>query len=322
MGSELATVADIAATSAPWSEDLVHLWLYNLDNKPKTRTTYAQHIAQFAKYLREAAVPYPTRRAVMGFRDHLTAVGRKATTVNAYLIAVKQMFKYLARVGKYPDVANGVKTLNVGKDHKRDNLTAAQASALMRECDDAKTIQRLRDRAMLALDITAGLRTIELSRANVGDLRTVGSQQWLAVQGKGHDDKDRLVKVTPEAERAIAAYLHRRGNATDDAPLFCSHSPKNTGHRMHSVSISAIIKAHLRDAGMDSPRLTAHSLRHTAATFAIEGGATIAQVQQVLGHTSINTTMIYNHAIERERNDAELRAGRQIDYGMEFAQGN
>ena len=73
-----------------------------------------------------------------------------------------------------------------------------------------------------------------------------------------------------------------------------------------------MVKANLRSAGIDSPRLTAHSLRHTAATTMIIAGVALTQVQQVLRHVNINTTMIYNNAVERMKNRAEQIAANAI----------
>lgn len=317
VSADAGGLAMAAQMSAPvWDDGYCALWLDNLDAKAKTKLDYGKNIKRFALYLTATGTAYPTQRTVVEFRDSLSAAGRKATTVNAYLITAKQMFKWLARVGKYPDVAAGVKTLRVSREaFKRDNLTKVQAEALLAEAKGATDLRGLRDKALIALAMTAGLRTVELARADIGDLRTVGGQRYLQVQGKGHDDKDRVVKVDPNAEAAIGRYLSGRGDAAADAPLFCSHSRKNSGARMRTESVSRIVKGHLRRAGMDTPRLTAHSLRHTAATFAILNGAPTEQVQQMLGHTSINTTMIYNHAIDRERNNAELLAGRYINWG-------
>jgi integrase/recombinase XerC len=76
---------------------------------------------------------------------------------------------------------------------------------------------------------------------------------------------------------------------------------------LYTESISRIIKTHFRNVGMNSDRLTAHSLRHTAATLNLLNGGTLEETRQMMRHTSINTTMIYNHAIERAKNNSEKR---------------
>lgn len=76
---------------------------------------------------------------------------------------------------------------------------------------------------------------------------------------------------------------------------------------MTTRSISRIAKEHFIDVGLDSPRITAHSLRHTAATLNLLNGGSIEETQQLLGHKSITTTMIYSHALERANNNSENR---------------
>ena len=81
---------------------------------------------------------------------------------------------------------------------------------------------------------------------------------------------------------------------------------------MTTRTISGIIKGHMRAAGYDSERLTAHSLRHTAATLALMGGATIQEAQQMLRHSNINTTMLYSHNLTRAANTSEARIAEAI----------
>ena len=129
----------------------------------------------------------------------------------------------------------------------------------------------------------------------------------LFVQGKGRTDKSEIVKVSDQVERLIRAYLAERGEQDPKAPLFASLSDRNNGGRLTTNSISRIVKNRLRACGLDSDRLTAHSLRHTGITLALLHGSTLAEAQQMARHSSINTTMIYNHAIERANNQSEER---------------
>ena len=113
--------------------------------------------------------------------------------------------------------------------------------------------------------ITSGLRTIEVIRANIEDMRTVADFTALFLQGKGHDEKTQYVKIPEPVEKAIREYLKARGTAKPTEPLFESVSNRNVKGRMTTRSISRIAKNHLVDSGLDSDRLTAHSLRHTTA---------------------------------------------------------
>ena len=81
---------------------------------------------------------------------------------------------------------------------------------------------------------------------------------------------------------------------------------------MTTRSVSRVAKDHLIEVGLESDRLTAHSLRHTAATLNLLNGATVEETQQLLGHANINTTLIYSHALERAKNNSEHRIAKAI----------
>ena len=84
-----------------------------------------------------------------------------------------------------------------------------------------------------------------------------------------------------------------------DEPLFCSHSDRNRGEDLTTRSVSRIIKQALRGVGLDDSRLTAHSLRHTAISLSIQGGASLQQAQAMARHSDSKTTLVYFHNLER-----------------------
>src|SRR5699024_7775673 len=89
--------------------------------------------------------------------------------------------------------------------------------------------------------------------------------------------------------------------------LFLNHSNRDRGNGLTTRSIRRIVKNHLKAIGLDSSRLTAHSLRHTAATLNLVSGGSVRETQQLLRHESITTTMIYTHDLDRENNMSEHR---------------
>ena len=155
--------------------------------------------------------------------------------------------------------------------------------------------------------VTTGLRCVEITRANIEDLRTAGDSAALYIQGKGREEKTEYVKLAPPVEKALRDYLTDRGDTDGRAPLFISDSNHGRGGRITTRSVSRLVKNHLRAAGFNSDRLTAHSLRHTAATLNLLNGGTTEETRQLLRHASINTTLIYSHALEREANNSEAR---------------
>ena len=160
--------------------------------------------------------------------------------------------------------------------------------------------------------LTTGLRTIEIERANVEDLRNVGDFTALYVQGKGHLERTDYVKVPAPVEEAIREYLSFRGKVNDTEPLFASVSNHNDNGRMTTRSISRIAKENMIDAGFNSSKLTAHSLRHTAAILNLLNGGSLEETQTLLRHSSPTTTSIYTHRIERLNNNSEERIASAI----------
>lgn len=115
----------------------------------------------------------------------------------------------------------------------------------------------LRDFALFNLLVRTGLRTVEVARAQVGDLRQESGEVVLWIQGKGRDEKDDFVLLAEGALRPIWGWLAARGKADETAPLFCSLSSRNYGGELTTRSISRIVKEALRRIDLDSSRLTA-----------------------------------------------------------------
>ena len=285
-------------------------WIAFIDAKPKTIETYNRAIKQFMYYLQDNCIAQPTRAHIMAFRDGLSQ-NHKPTTVQSYLMAVKQFFKWTAQEGLYPNIADNVKSAKLDKSFKKDYLTSKQVNKLLTTID-SDTLKGKRDYAILSLMVTTGMRTIEVERANIEDLRTVADFTALFIQGKGHLEKTEYVKVEEPVEEAIRAYLTARGKAGQQEPLFASIANRNTGGRMTTRSISRIAKENMIEADLNSERLTAHSLRHTTATLNLLNGGTPEETMQLLRHANLNTTLIYSHALERAKNNSEARVSKAI----------
>lgn len=290
--------------------DLFARWTSYIDAKPKTIETYSKAIKQFFLYLSENGIRQPQREDIIAYRDHLKQ-SHKPTTVQSYLMAVKLFFQWTAQERIYPNVAERVKGAKLDSDHKKDYLTPKQVTRLLNTVDRS-TLKGLRDYAILALMVTSGLRTIEIARANIEDMRTVADFTALYIQGKGHEEKTDYVKVVEPVEDAIRDYLTARGTTSGSAPLFGSVAHRNNSNRMTTKSISRLVKENLVAAGLNSDRLTAHSLRHTTATLNLLNGATVEETKQLLRHTNINTTLIYSHALDRAKNNSEERVAKAI----------
>lgn len=282
-----------------------------LDSKPRTVQTYNSALHQFFSWLADRGINQPQRDHILAYRDDLLTRA-KPTTVQAYMVAVRLFFRWTAQEGLYPDIADKIKGAKLnGKRHKRDALTAEQVRTILQAINQG-TPQGRRDYAIVALMVTGGLRDIEVVQANIEDMRQGPGGTVLYIQGKGWDSKDEYISLARPVEDGIKAYLAARGEHDGKAPLFASISNNSKGGRMSTRSISAIVKGHMRAAGIDSERLTAHSLRHTAGTLNLLNGGTLQETQQLLRHSNINTTMIYLHNLERAANRSEARIAAAI----------
>lgn len=310
MDALTTTVARGITPSQPLNEVLLVRWESYIDVCPKSKDTYKRAIKQFFIYLNKNAISKPNRETVIEWRDSLKN-SHKPTTIQTYITAVKLFFRWLEQEDIYKNIADHVKGVKIEARHKKDYLTSKQSHKVL-ETIDTNTLKGLRNYAIIGLMLTTGVRTIEVTRADIADLRTVGDSTVLFVQGKGRDEKAEYVKVAPQVENAIRAYLASRKASGENEPLFTSTSRNNYGKRMTTRSIRAIAKKSMIAAGFNSNRLTAHSMRHTAGTLALLNGASPREVQQLLRHRNINTTMIYAHELDRTNNSSELKVANAI----------
>jgi len=284
--------------------DLFNSFISYLDVKPKSTETYTRALRQLFTYFSFKGINSPTREDILAYREKLKLTC-KPTTVQNYITAAKLFFRWTQQEKIYPNIAEHIKGAKLDRKHKKDYLTSKQVKEVLSSID-RNTVTGLRDYAILTLMTTGGLRTIEVSRANTEDLRTLGDNTVLYVQGKGQDEKAEYVKVSTLVEKAIREYLCLKTDAKESSkgnePLFISTSNNSRNLRLSVRSVSGIVKARLKSAGFNSERLTAHSLRHTAVTLSLLAGKDITEVQQFARHSNITTTQIYNHALERAEN--------------------
>ena len=217
-------------------------------------------------------------------------------TQNYHLIALRNLLKYLTQ--------RGVESLNHGQIElasvKRKQVTfldIEEIERLLATCE-LETLIGLRDRAILELLFSSGLRVSELVGLN-RDQVNVKRQEFM-VRGKGQ--KDRLVFISDEASLWLKRYLEKR---TDNSqPLFTNNSPhrktaSQDGHhlRLTARSIQRIVQKAALKAGL-TKKVSPHTLRHSFATNLLSNGADLRSIQAMLGHANISTTQIYTHTTD------------------------
>lgn len=311
---EPAAVA-MTATTDILSSEMVARWLKFTGKCAKTLATYNTAIKQMLKWLLDNGITRPARTDLENWRDYLIyspikgkegkKKNRSASTVQLYINSCKLFFRFLALEGFYPNIADHLASgVTVDRMHKHAALDKMQCQNLL-QAVHGDTLIAKRDRAMLVVMSTTGCRTIELQRANVGDLKQFYGEWRLYLQRKGKTSKSEYVKIPPQAYKLLEDYLDARGKVDNNAPLFASTSNRNTGKGITTSTIRRRVKMYLRAIGLKEKEFSAHCLRHTALTQMLLSGCKLEEVQIVASHSSIATTQIYNHSVKRLKIRAE-----------------
>lgn len=284
-----------------FSVTLIDEWIRFCDVKPETQKTYLKSIKQFHIFLQVQGISSPCRDDVIAFRDSLLQTC-KPTTARLYLTAVKMFIRWLASKGYCANFADNIKGVKVPTTHNRDALTAAESKQVLKSFS-GNDIKTLRDKCIMTLMLTCGLRSVEVVRADVGDIEKRQGRIFIRVHGKARDGKVDKVQLPQQVYSLIQDYLKLRGKVKAEEPLFTALSNRNKNQRLQTQTISRLAKKSFKNVGIDSPRITCHSCRHTSATVMFIAGVDIAKVQQILRHRNPATTQIYRHDLDEMQND-------------------
>jgi integrase/recombinase XerC/integrase/recombinase XerD len=255
----------------------------------RTRRAYGLDLGQFAEWAgAQGLEPARVRhRDVRRFGAALSSAEAAPATVARKLAAIRGLFDFLVRGGELAqNPADLVSSPKRGEKLPRV-LTQEQMRSLL-ERIPARTALELRDRALLELANSCGLRCEEIVNLDLGAFDPETEQ--LRVLGKG--SKERLLPVGEPAQRALRRYLERgrRALAADprERALFVSKS----GRRLSGSDVTRRLNLWTREAAL-AAGVSPHALRHSFATHLLEGGADLRAIQELLGHASISTTQIY-----------------------------
>lgn len=303
----------------PFNSATLAAWIQYCDVKPATQVTYNKAVQCFVTFLAENWIKNPVREDVINFRKWMidevenengdkvagdNAV-YKVSTARMYLVVVKKFFSWLASQGLYLNVADNVKLpVKSDDEHARDALTLNEAKAALAYVNEkANKEMQFRDKAIISLMIGCGLRSVEVTRLNEGDLEKRKGVWFLNVRGKGKDAK-KSVQLTGELKRILDDYRAARGYVKKNAPMFISTSRSNRGARLQTQTISRMAKKTFAAIGSESSRITCHSCRHTFITLALQAGISIREVARAARHSSPSTTEIYAHDLDRFNNQS------------------
>ncbi len=287
------------------------IWLLQLTIRDTTINGYRPAFTSFNRFCRDEL---PTRELFISWTRQITAT-LSDLTVFSYTRTVRRFFTWCVRRGRYQDITVDVRLPGRNmKQFRRGSLSLDQVRKLLLHVKQNGD-RWGRDLAMLHLLVSCGLRRIEVVRTNVGDLGRVRDRNCLRVQGKGHSTPDDFVLLSAAVFSTLNDYLNRRpgGRGAGTRPLF-ETIQGNRHVRPGPHTITYICRRWLRAAEIEGFRLSAHSLRHTAAVLALEGGAGLFEVSSMLRHSDIATTKLYLHSVNRLRDPAEDHIQLNLDF--------
>jgi integrase/recombinase XerD len=292
----------------------------------RTAESYTRNISRWLAWLDTRALVRPLPAHVVDFAADLRAEGLKAASVNAHLAAVRGLYRWAETRNAYPAIARSVQGLPVRKDEPLACLDRAAVRDLLAYAD-GESLHALRDRALVHVMFSTGLRLVSLCGLNVADLNA--GDCVLAYRGKGDVEKSRRAYLSAGAVDALNRYLDARRTACKEplantAPLFAAVGNRAGGCRLSGRSVRAVIVELMERAGhvhrnpagkIERPRVfSAHSIRRSAITAAYDAQGLDA-AQTLAGHADPGTTRRFYARLQKGRMLREL-AG-VLDLGTE-----
>jgi len=296
---------EAALISSRDTQSLIGAFLGGLDVKESSRRLYGRTLKQFFSWvdLEGLRLPELTKADIAEYKSYLeNTLKLSPLTIGSYIVSLRKFYEWIEAEGLYKNITKGIKTPQRSQAFEKQYLSERKSRELLEYFKG----NSLRDYAIVNLMLRTGLRTIEVSRAQIGDICYMGEQRVLKIWGKGKSEADKgrdynFVVLTDKTYLPIKNYLEatRRG-AKSGEPLFTSNSHQNKGEQLSTRTISGLCKEGLKAIGLDGKEYTAHSLRHTTASLLLGHGETLLAVQHVLRHASVNTTQRYTKLKERE----------------------
>lgn len=285
---------------------LAERWLMDRQLAGRTRNAYRRNIRRFVVWCMDAGFAVLDRAAVRAYASALEEAGYAVSTRNAYIASVRGFCTWCAAeglLGRNPaaEISGGRRP----RGHRRDAVSGAQIRSMMHVAGEGE--EGRRNRALVALLASTGLRINEARMADVGDLRQQDGRDVIAVmyqKGAAQGEEAAIVPVPSSVMQLIRDMLADRPGVDGAAPLFCGTSNRNHGRRLSHSGIRKAVTETMRKAGAKTARTSVHSLRHAAATNALDAGARIEDVQRLLRHSSPAVTMAYVHDMAVARNRA------------------
>ena len=269
-----------------------------------TKRTYTAYIKDFFCVINLSDISVDMINSVTvdtanTFIQDLKRKGLSNSTINLKVSALKNFYSFLTRrdvkIAEYNpfDTKEGCKRLKTQKDFSRTYCaTEDDASKMLAVCTE-DTIVSIREKIIVTLFITTGIRREEMANIKVGDITTHRDTYLILIHGKGN--KERYCVLPDDLFPVIEKYLEMRGIGWKDKDqyLLVSHAPNYIETKLSLVSIHNIIKKIAKLAKVDYTKISCHSMRRFYATESYEMGTSIEDLKDQMGHTKTETTQAY-----------------------------
>jgi integrase/recombinase XerD len=269
--------------------ELLQDFINYLKAKKKSENTiigYNSDLLQFINYLNVHSIPI-TEVKRRHIESYLGTVEGVASTINRKISSIQKFFKYLKNVAEVIEnnPSEGVERLELPK-RQPVYLQIDESKKLLNSIEGENAE---RDKAIITIFLHCGLRLSELVGIDIDHI----TNSTLSVIGKG--DKQRTIPLDNECVKRINAYLKVRPDITGENALFLSEKNKRISER----TVQHFVKKYMEETGLDIKKFSTHKLRSSCATLLSKGKVPVQDIQKILGHSNINTTMIYV-GVERE----------------------
>lgn len=298
-------------------EALSEIYIHSKDFSPATIKSYRIVYQKFIQYLKESEILYAKTSDVIRFREHQRDLGMSPFYIHIQISALKGLYRYLKvnqvrlslpEVYAY-DIMVAVKSEKIQHKIGKPVLTLEEAKQLiLRSKEMRKTIHQFRNHAIICLMITSGLSVFDIVHAHLSDYQLEEGVPILYLNRRNREDKDR-VKVSKGTAIAINDYLKRR---KDSNPYLFHGHKADRNQCLNPMFFYTMFQALLKDTGLAYTGITAHSLRHSAALFNLERGASIEETKAFLRHSNILSTLVYQTYITRMKDDSEYQIDAMI----------
>lgn len=248
-----------------------------------TIINYTEDLKGFSLFLEGKPVEEVNYITIRKFLALLRSHGYQKKTIARKVSTLRSFFKFLYREGYLK--SNPISTVSTPKiDKKLPIFLDVNSVVRLIESPNAKNLYGLRDRAIMEMLYSSGMRVSELVGLNLEDCDFIGGV--VKVMGKGR--KERICPIGDKAFSVLREYLTKRSKK--DKALFLNKSD----HRLHDRSVRRIIDKYIQKVSLKE-KISPHTLRHSFATHLLERGADLRSIQELLGHKNLSTTQIYTH---------------------------